>query len=300
MCGRYVTVTETKVIEKKFNVDLAPGFDFEPNFNIAAGDKAPVITSESPKLLQSFVFGFTPSWAQKKMYVINARAEGDHNKENNPNYTGAKGIIKKPFFRSSIRSKRCLVIADAFIEGTTKEKLSKPFAVYLINKQRPFAFAGIYDEWVDKETGEILHSFAVITCPPNKLMQKIPHHRMPVILNPSDYDTYLSSDAPLESITSLLGPYDYKQMNAYPISDRIKNPRNKDQSLIEPIGQPLQKEYAYRQEQKNILMGMGMSPSRYRKLEEEGKLDGVQEIDELAQKSGEQVKLDFGKNRKED
>ena len=186
---------------------------------------------------------------------------------------GAKGIIKKPFFRSSIRSKRCLVIADAFIEGTTKEKLSKPFAVYLINKQRPFAFAGVYDEWVDQETGEILKSFAVITCPPNKLMEKIPHHRMPVILNPADYTTYLDNTAPLDEITRLLQPFDHKQMNAYPISDQIKSPRNKNRELLDPIGQPLQKEVRYVQEQKTVLMGMGMSPSRYKKLQEEGKIE---------------------------
>ena len=273
MCGRYVTVTETKIIEQKFNVTASPEFNFNANYNVSAGDKAAVITSVDPTLLQSFTFGFTPSWSKKKTYVINARSEGDHNKENDPNYMGAKGIIKKPFFRSSIRSKRCLVIADAFIEGTTKEKLSKPFAVYLINKQRPFAFAGVYDEWVDQETGEILKSFAVITCPPNKLMEKIPHHRMPVILNPADYTTYLDNTAPLDEITRLLQPFDHKQMNAYPISDQIKSPRNKNRELLDPIGQPLQKEVRYVQEQKTVLMGMGMSPSRYKKLQEEGKIE---------------------------
>lgn len=292
-------MTETKAVEQKFNVTATPDLQLSANFNVAAGDLAPVITCEDPKTLQAFTFGFTPSWAKKKLYVINARSEGDHNKVNDPGYTGAKGIIKKPFFRSSIRSKRCLVIADAFIEGTTKEKLSKPYAVYLINKQRPFAFAGVYDEWVDKDTGEILQNFAIITCPPNKLMQMIPHHRMPVILDPADYSTYLNAEAPLDAITSLLKPYDHRQMNAYPISDRIKSARNKDKELLDPLGEPLQKEYSYKQEQKSILMGMGMSPSRYRRLKEEGKLDGVQSVEDDAQKAGEQVKLDFGKGKAE-
>ena len=278
---------------------MSPDFDFGSNFNIAAGDHAPIITSAQPKLLQSFTFGFTPSWSKKKTYVINARSEGDHNKKNDPTYKGAKGIIKKPFFRSSIRSKRCLVIADAFIEGTTKEKLSSPFAVYLINKQRPFAFAGIYDQWIDQETGEILNSFAIITCPPNKLMQMIPHHRMPVILKPEDYETYLSQDAPLDSITSLLKPFDPKEMNAYPISNEIKNPSLKDASLLEPIGPPLQKEYFYRQELKNILMGMGMSPSRYRKLKEEGKLEGVESIEDEVDQDRVQLKIDFDKKSRD-
>ncbi len=76
--------------------------------------------------LQLFRFGFTPFWAKRKMYFFNARSEGDYNKENDPNYTGSLGIVNKPAFRLSIRKKRCRIIADAFIEGPKKEKLSKP------------------------------------------------------------------------------------------------------------------------------------------------------------------------------
>lgn len=294
MCGRYVEVTDYEVIEKKFNVTVPPGVVFTPNFNIAAGDKAPIITGEDPGILQEAHFGFTPSWAKKKMYVVNARSEGDHNQENLPNYTGAKGIISKPFFKSSIRRKRCLVIADAFIEGTTNEKLAKPNLVYLINQRRPFAMAGVYDDWVDQTTGEIFRSFAIITCPPNALMQKIPHHRMPVILDESDHQQYLDHDAPLNEITSLLRPYDHKLMNAYPIDKRIKSAREKDAQLIKPTGDRLQKEYFIQQAKKLELQGMGMSPSRRRKLQEEGKWIELLELEHELDDLGTQTKLDFG------
>jgi putative SOS response-associated peptidase YedK len=298
MCGRYVVVTETKIIEKKFNVTASPEFNFEANYNIAAGDKAPVITCEDPGLLQEFTFGFTPSWAKKKFYVINARSEGDHNKDNRPDYNGAKGIIRKPFFKQSIRSKRCLVPADAFVEGTTKDKLSDPFLVHMINKRRPFAFAGVYDQWVDQNSGEIMDSFAIITCPPNKLMGLIPHHRMPVILEAKDYGVYLDKHANLQEITELLQPYDHKMMNAYPISTDIKNPRNKGAELIKPIGDLLQQEYTIGQEQKVQLQGMGMSPSRRRKLDDEGELEGYEEIEKEIEKETDQVKKDLNKRSK--
>ena len=67
-------------------------------------------------------FGFTPSWAKKQFYMINARSEGDHNADNHPGYRGAMGILQKPMFRQSIRTRRCLVIADAFIEGPQTRK----------------------------------------------------------------------------------------------------------------------------------------------------------------------------------
>ena len=67
----------------------------QTNFNVAPGDFAYVITNDKPDELQAFQFAFTPSWAKKKMYLINARAEGDLNKENDLNYKGEMGILRK-------------------------------------------------------------------------------------------------------------------------------------------------------------------------------------------------------------
>ena len=260
MCGRYVIVSKVKEIETKFNATAE--FSIEPNYNVSAGAKVPVITNEHPSKIQALHFGFSPSFAAKKMYVINARAEGDHNKENHPDFNGAKGIIKKPFFRKAIRSQRCLVIADAFIEGTTTKKLDEPHLVYLSNQQKPFAFAGIYDHWLEPTTGHTYSSFAVITCPPNELMGKLPHHRMPVILNPSDYSTYLAGDTPLAEVTSLLQPYSAKLMNAFKISNEIKNPKNNRKSLLEPVSEWIRKEKTIVAEQQLKLFGMGESASK--------------------------------------
>ena len=66
------------------------------------------------------------------------------------------------------------VIADAFYEGSMKEKLNKPYFVYLRDKQRPFSFAGIWDTWEDEDFQDH-HSFAIITVPANALLRKIGH-----------------------------------------------------------------------------------------------------------------------------
>jgi len=262
MCGRYVVVSKITEIEERFNVNAtAP---FVPNFNLGPGNLGPVITSDQPKLLQYFQFGLTPFWAKKKMYLFNARAEGDHNKENHPDYRGAKGIISKPAFRKSIRSKRCLVIADCFIEGTTDEKLNKPYLVHLEKNERPFAFAGIWDEWIDKSTGEMVRSYAIITTTPTSLLQRLPHHRSPVILSKKDESKWIDKNADLMDITSLLVPYE-GYMNAYPIGKEIKNPRANARSLIDPIGQSVVPSNQLKVEQKFVLEGMGFSRARSRK-----------------------------------
>ena len=262
MCGRYVVVSKISEIEERYGV--AADGSFVQSYNLGPGSFGPVITDNKPKSLQFFQFGFTPFWAKKKMYFFNARAEGDQNKENNPNYRGAKGIISKPAFRKSIRSKRCLVIADCFVEGTTKEKLDKPFLVHLEKDRRPFAFAGIWDEWLDQKTGEIVKSFAIITTTPTPLLQLLPHHRSPVILSRKDETKWINPDAHLMDVTKLLEPYQ-GFMNAYPIGTDIKNPRNNNRDLIEPAGPSVASESKLVVEQNLVLEGMGFSKARSRK-----------------------------------
>ena len=262
-----MVISKLKAIEKRFNLLPSPEDLFGSMNNISIGDKAPVITNAAPKQIQMFRFGMTPSWAKKRMYLFNARSEGDHNKDNDPNYTGAMGIISKPSFRSVIRKKRCLVIVDAFIEGPKKEKLSKPYVVYMKDKQRPFALAGIWDDWADPETGEVTSSFSIITTTANDVLREIGHHRSPVILQPKQEELWLS-DVPLQDITAVLRPYEDDALNAYPISPAIKNPRDKDIALLRPIGDRIYPEYNYEIYQELKLQGMGMTTARKRKDEE--------------------------------
>lgn len=257
MCGRYILIQKAEVLEKRFGVRVPDAIHLVPSYNIAPGKLAPVITNDHPHEIQLFRFGMTPSWMTKPGLLINARAEGDHNSDNNPIYNGAKGIITKPAFRKPIRSQRCLIPADAFIEGPEKEKLSKPFVVYLRDKIRPFAFAGIWDCWKNPLTSELIYSFDIITTVANELMQKIQHHRSPVILHRGDEKNWLSDSLPLSEVTRLLIPYPAELMNAYPIAPTIKNPGADDPGLIHPAGQRLMSETILRSTSEVRITGMG-------------------------------------------
>jgi len=270
VCGRYILVQKIETIEKRFNVKAPEGFDFKPNYNVSPGTYAPVITNENPHHLDLLRFGMTPFWAKKQMFLINARAEGDHNQDNDPLYKGSKGIITKPSFRKAIRSQRCLVIADAFIEGTVKEKLSKPFVVYLKNNDRPFAFAGIWDSWVNKESGEIVKSFSIITSVANELLQKLPHHRSPVVIPRKYENKWLNNDIPLSDVTKMLKPYPAELMNAYPVDPAIKNPKAQGPELIKPVGQRIVPEYETKTSDDLKLQGMGANK---RHVEDNGNLE---------------------------
>ena len=257
MCGRYVLVQKIETIEKRFNVKSTEGLEWKPSYNTSIGQLAPVITSDHPQHLDLMRFGLTPFWSKKQMYLFNARSEGDRNMNNDPNYSGSKNIINKPAFRKLIRSQRCLVLADAFIEGSNDEGLKKPFLVYLQNKERPFAMAGVFDEWKDMERGETLRSFSIITTTSNSLMQQFPHSRMPVILEKSQEQRWLNMHTPLSEITKMLRPFNADLMNAYPISPDIKSPKSNGKQLITPIGERLNPEFNLRSSGKIHLQGMG-------------------------------------------
>lgn len=257
MCGRYILVQKAEVIAKRFGAKVPETVHLAPSYNISPGKFAPVITIDHPNEIQLFRFGMTPSWMTKPKMFINARAEGDHNSDNNLQYSGAKGIITKPAFRKAIRSQRCLVLADAFIEGPEKEKLDRPFVVYLRDKVRPFAFAGIWDSWKNPVTEELIYSFAIITTVANEVMQKIQHRRSPVILYQNDEKRWLSNTLPLSELAQLLHPYPGELMNAYPIAPTIKNPLADDPGLIHPAGKRLMAETNARVGHEAPINGMG-------------------------------------------
>ena len=271
MCGRFVQVIDIEFFVKRFGVNRPNEITVQSSFNVAPGDLAYVITNEQPQELQAFQFGLTPSWAKKQMYLINARSEGDFNPENDVKYTGKLGIANKPSFRTSIRSKRCLVIASGYIEGPAKERLNKPF--HISRKDREvFTFAGIWDTWVDNNTGEVVNSFSIITTVANAVTLEVGHHRSPVILDKKDEKEWLDDRLPLEEVLGLLKPYPGDDFKAEPISIKIKDPKNKSMDLIIPIDRDSSSEYDISVKRDLKLEGMGSYKRKDKPLPGQGKL----------------------------
>lgn len=243
MCGRATIITPVAALEKRFNAAFSRGANLEENVNISAGNKIPVITCEQPNHIQMFTLGYTPSWAHKQTYMINARSEGSLNEQNDAHYTGTMGIFNKPMFKHAIKSQRCLVLVDAFIEGPKQEKLNKPYLIYPNRDRGPFALAGIYDTWQHPLTGVLHHTVAIITSAANRLTERIAHHRAPVVLSREDEEKWLQTDCSIKELTRMMQPFDANGFNAYPISQKIKNPEANSLELLKPIGDPIFKDY---------------------------------------------------------
>lgn len=271
MCGRFVQIIDIELFVKRFGVRAPSQITVRDNFNVSPGDRAYVITNDKPDELQEFSFGLTPHWAKKQMYLINARAEGDFNKEDDISYSGEAGIVNKPAFRTAIRSRRCLVIANGYYEGPAKERLSKPFHLRKKNGE-VFAFAGIWDTWANNTTGEVVHSFSIITTVANAATQEIGHHRSPVILDRGDEQKWLNESLPLVDVLKLLKPYPGDDFIAVPVSIRVKDPKNKGRDLLIPVDHTNPTQYDSLVKKDLKLEGMGRNRRKEDPLGKQGKL----------------------------
>jgi putative SOS response-associated peptidase YedK len=222
MCGRFSLTKEELEIEKRFNAKFYSN-DLVKRYNVAPSQLALVITDEKPQELQFCKWGLIPSWAKEAAIgyqMINAKSET---------------VFEKPSFRNLIRKRRCLVISDGFYEWkplTGKHK--QPYRIGLTGDDL-FAFAGLWDTWTDKETGEIVPSFTILTTDANSLLAPI-HDRMPVLLHQEDEIKWLSRKLTDEEIVAFLKTFPAGEMKAYPVSEMVNSPKNDSRELIAPVG----------------------------------------------------------------
>jgi putative SOS response-associated peptidase YedK len=96
-------------------------------------------------------------------------------------------------------------------------------------------FAGLWEAWRDRETGEVIETCTVITTEPNRLMEPI-HDRMPVIVAPADYNLWLDEAIQeTERLMPLLRPYPDADLEAYTVCALVNSPRNNTPACLEPI-----------------------------------------------------------------
>ena len=240
MCGRYLLHADPELVARAFGLEfsqtgreLGAGV-LRPRYNIAPTQHVPIVRNraEGPKLaiirradgtaereLVVVRWGLIPEWAKDPAIgnrLINARAEG---------------LAEKPAFRAASRSRRCVVPASGFYEWRRQGKGPKqPFLIRRKDGQ-PMGFAGLWETWTDRTTGEVVTTCVIVTCSPNELLAEL-HDRMPVVLDPKDYDAWLDSGDARGA--ALLRPCPAEWLEAVPVSTRVNSPANDDEGLVEP------------------------------------------------------------------
>ena len=187
MCFHSKQSKKAQELESRFNakIEKPEAFKSQDYINGFSFPKTPIIANNSTDLIKHFNWGLIPFWAKDKTirkYTQNAKIETLH---------------EKPSFKNSITN-RCLIIADGFYEWKWLDSKGKKKQRYLITlpNNNVFAFGGIWSEWIDKETGEIINSYSIITTEANEFMAEIHNSkkRMPVILTEENENDWLSGN----------------------------------------------------------------------------------------------------------
>lgn len=214
MCGRFAFYSPAEAAAALF--DFEPSLTTEPRYNIAPTQPVPVVrnTQAGGRALTMLRWGLVPFWARDPSIgqrMINARAET---------------LSVTPAYRNAYEKRRCLILADGFYEWRKHGPAKKQ--PYYISKAdgQPFAFAGLWEAWTDRATGESLRTTAIVTTAANDFLKEL-HDRMPVVLEPETARAWLAGDAGVLDATKGSPP-----LQAWPVDTRVNNAAHEGAELI--------------------------------------------------------------------
>ncbi|MEX0324354.1 MAG: SOS response-associated peptidase [Puniceicoccaceae bacterium] len=224
MCGRYTLSAGHEALAREFLAEFAEEMQvsWKSRYNITPGTGVVAILEDRDKggrKADVFHWGLVPSWAKDANIgykLINARAET---------------IAEKPSFRDAYRYRRCLVPASGFYEWDRTTSPRQPYYFYPA-KNNLMAMAAVWEHWLHPSGSEIL-SVSLITTAANDVVGKI-HHRMPVLLQPKQWDSWLNTNnVKAAGLGDLLQPAANEFIKSHPVSTRVNKTDVDEAELIE-------------------------------------------------------------------
>jgi putative SOS response-associated peptidase YedK len=180
-------------------------------------------SQDGVRRLDELIWPLVPHWAQgelPKYATANCRSE--------PGQPFSSTVAKKPAFRSAWkRGRRCLVPFSWFYEWDQRTRPKQPYRVSPADGDL-LVMAGLWDRSEAPEV-DAIESFTLITTEPNRLLRDIGHHRAPVILEPEDFETWLTG--PPEDAAKLLRPPADGRLAAAPVTKAVNNPGYEGEDL---------------------------------------------------------------------
>lgn len=233
MCGRFSQYSPVSDLVSLFGVDetVVDATDRRPRYNVAPTQQVLIVANSADgdaRKLGSMRWGLVPRWAKDPSIgnrMINARTDK---------------VATSNAYRSAFAKRRCLVPVDGFYEWVKPPEQSAgskppktPFHIHTPDRT-PLALAGLWETWYDAEDRP-MRSFTILTCEANGAMAHI-HHRMPVIVDPADWEQWL---APLplaeDDQARLLAPAPDELLVFDEVATLVNRPANDSVELITPV-----------------------------------------------------------------
>ncbi|QUR66647.1 SOS response-associated peptidase [Mycobacterium spongiae] len=247
MCGRFAITTDPALLAEKITaineVPAAtggvPSEAMAPNYNVAPTASIAAVVcrhaepdDEASRRVRLMRWGLIPPWVKAGPdsapvttgpLLINARADN---------------VTTSPAFRSSARSKRCLVPMDGYYEwrvdpDASAGRRARKTPFYLSRSDGELLFAaGLWSVWKPAKDGAPLLSCTIITTDAAGGPAQI-HDRMPLTLAEDDWDAWLDPDAPLDP-ELLTRPRAVADIELREVSTLVNSVRNNGPELLEP------------------------------------------------------------------
>ncbi len=222
MCGRFTHRYTWADIHRLYRL-TSPASNVQPSYNVCPTDTVNVVTSSQDiRILQPMRWGLIPRWWSKplkelmRLSTFNARVET---------------VTTKPFFREAFKRTRCIIAASGYYEWQDTPAGKQPHYFTRTDGQ-VISFAGLWDEWKDRTSGETVKSCTMIITEPNAMVAEV-HDRMPVVLEPDQFTPWLENEAGLE----ILRPAGEGVLERWPVSKRVnssKAPKD-DETLTQRV-----------------------------------------------------------------
>lgn len=238
MCGRYAASRNPDDLVEEFEVDrvdvrerLAPDYNVAPTKRVyALLDRASDTDGAIQRRLTVVRWGLVPSWAKDPAigsHLINARMETVH---------------EKPSFRRAFAARRCILPADGYFEWYGEKGKKQPRQPFFIRPKDGgvLAMAGLYEIWRDASRSDDdpdawLWTCTILTTTAEDDLGRL-HDRMPLLVDPERYDTWLDPTVnDRDDLRQLLIPAAPGRLEAYPVSRAVNDVRNNGAHLIDPL-----------------------------------------------------------------
>ena len=222
MCGRFTHRYTWAEIQRLYRL-TSPASNVQPSYNVCPTDTVNVVTSsDDTRILQPMRWGLVPRWWSKplkelmRLSTFSARVET---------------VTTKPFFREAFKRTRCIIPASGYYEWQDTPDGKQPHYFTRTDGQ-VISFAGLWDEWKDRATGETLKSCTMIITEPNAMVAEV-HDRMPVVLEPDNFKPWLEREVGLE----ILLPAAEGILQRWPVSKRVNSSKapKEDETLTQPV-----------------------------------------------------------------
>lgn len=224
---RYKDTVEPDWSKRNLVEDELPEYYFVSGFS---HPRLPIVKQEGIFLYQ---WGLIPAWAKD--------AQGAKEIQSKTLNAVGETVFGKPSFRKSIASKRCLLGVNGFYEWRDFNSKKYPYLIK-VKGDELFSLGCIYENWVDKSTGEIKNTFSILTTPANPMMEKIHNlkKRMPLIISREKEKSWIDNSLSPEQIKSLIKSFPENEMEAYTISTQANSPRNNRNvpEILNPVEYP--------------------------------------------------------------